>query len=106
MELDAEGKATLILKLPETLPGPPNYDYSFVLRLFGRDPDGNFGLVLEELPGREERGRGARSDVLRVRERGTSRAPFDPRRAPVREAVREDEGLDRLDAHTATSCRP
>ena len=40
--LDAQGKATLTLKLPETLPGPPNYDYSFVLRLFGKDPDGNF----------------------------------------------------------------
>ncbi|HSB64588.1 MAG TPA: MG2 domain-containing protein, partial [Thermoanaerobaculia bacterium] len=38
--LDAGGKATVILQLPETLPGPPNYDYSFVLRLFGRDPDG------------------------------------------------------------------
>ena len=39
--LDAEGKATLTLKLPGTLPGPPNYDYSFVLRIFGKDPDGN-----------------------------------------------------------------
>ncbi|MFI5181595.1 MAG: alpha-2-macroglobulin family protein [Thermoanaerobaculia bacterium] len=41
IELDASGKATLTLKLPETLPGPPNYDYSFVLRLYGEDPDGN-----------------------------------------------------------------
>jgi alpha-2-macroglobulin len=41
MELDAQGHANLALKLPETLPGPPNYDYSFVLRLYGRDPDGN-----------------------------------------------------------------
>ncbi len=41
VELDAHGKANVVLRLPETLPGPPNYDYSFVLRLFGRDPDGN-----------------------------------------------------------------
>src|SRR5215831_4294060 len=41
LELDSEGKANLVLQLPETLPGPPNYDYSFVLRLFGQDPDGN-----------------------------------------------------------------
>ena len=41
VELDSQGRATFALKLPETLPGPPNYDYSFVLRLFGRDPDGN-----------------------------------------------------------------
>ncbi len=41
VEMDGEGKARLQLKLPETLPGPPNYDYSFVLRLFGQDPDGN-----------------------------------------------------------------
>jgi alpha-2-macroglobulin len=41
VELDAEGKATITLTLPGKLPGPPNYDYSFVLRLFGKDPDGN-----------------------------------------------------------------
>jgi uncharacterized protein YfaS (alpha-2-macroglobulin family) len=41
LALDAQGKATLTLKLPDVLPGPPNYDYSFVLRLFGKDPDGN-----------------------------------------------------------------
>ncbi len=41
VELDAQGKASIELALPETLPGPPNYDYTFVLRLFGQDPDGN-----------------------------------------------------------------
>jgi hypothetical protein len=41
VELDTQGKATLKLTLPATLPGPPNYDYTFVLRLTGTDPDGN-----------------------------------------------------------------
>ncbi len=39
--LDADGNARFELKLPDKLPGPPNYDYSFVLKVFGRDPDGN-----------------------------------------------------------------
>ncbi len=37
---DAKGRSTLVLKLPEMLPGPPNFDYKFVLRLFAKDPDG------------------------------------------------------------------
>lgn len=54
---DAEGRATLALRLPEKLPGPPNYDYSFVLRLFGRDPDGNVASFSKSFPD-------ARSEVV------------------------------------------
>jgi uncharacterized protein YfaS (alpha-2-macroglobulin family) len=57
VELDAEGKATFTLKLPETLPGPPNFDYSFVLRLFGKDPDGNVASFSKSFPD-------ARSEVV------------------------------------------
>lgn len=38
---DAQGRSTLTLTLPEKLPGPPNFDYNFVLRLYALDPDGN-----------------------------------------------------------------
>jgi uncharacterized protein YfaS (alpha-2-macroglobulin family) len=55
--LDAQGKATITLTLPEKLPGPPNYDYSFVLRLFGKDPDGNVASFSKSFPD-------ARSEVV------------------------------------------
>lgn len=55
--LDAQGKATITLKLPEKLPGPPNHDYAFVLRLFGKDPDGNVASFSKSFPD-------ARSEVV------------------------------------------
>ena len=57
VELDAQGRATITLTLPEKLPGPPNYDYSFVLRLFGKDPDGNVASFSKTFPD-------ARSEVV------------------------------------------
>ncbi len=54
---DAQGRATVALKLPDRLPGPPNYDYSFVLRLFGKDPDGNVASFSKSFPD-------ARSEVV------------------------------------------
>ncbi len=41
LKFDATGRAVVSLDLPAALPGPRNFDYKFVLRLFAKDPDGN-----------------------------------------------------------------
>jgi len=40
LSFDAAGRSTLELTLPATLPGPPNFDYKLLLKLFAKDPDG------------------------------------------------------------------
>lgn len=40
LAFDAAGRATLEMKLPAELPGPPNFDYRLLLKVFARDPDG------------------------------------------------------------------
>ena len=50
LEFDADGKSALVLNLPQQLPGPPNYDYKFLLRLFAQDPDGNSASLSKSFP--------------------------------------------------------
>ncbi|HYB22368.1 MAG TPA: MG2 domain-containing protein, partial [Solirubrobacteraceae bacterium] len=50
LEFDADGKSALVLDLPQQLPGPPNYDYKFLLKLFAQDPDGNSASLSKSFP--------------------------------------------------------
>ncbi|MFI5142819.1 MAG: alpha-2-macroglobulin family protein [Thermoanaerobaculales bacterium] len=50
LEFDADGKSALTLDLPQQLPGPPNYDYKFLLKLFAQDPDGNTAGFSKSFP--------------------------------------------------------
>ena len=50
LEFDEEGRARFTMDLPQVLPGPPNYDYSFVLKLFASDTDGNSANLSRTFP--------------------------------------------------------
>ncbi len=50
LEFDEEGKSHFTLDLPTVLPGPPNYDYKFVLKLFASDTDGNSANLSKSFP--------------------------------------------------------
>jgi len=81
IEFDAKGNSTLSLDLPPNLPGPPNYDYQFLLKLFARDPDGNSAAFSKTFLD-------VRSEVVAlVRMSSVYAGPNDPARLFVR-AVR------------------
>ncbi len=45
ISLDDKGWTEISVKIPKELPGPPNYDYKFLLKVTAVDADGNFALA-------------------------------------------------------------
>lgn len=100
LAFDEAGQSTLELSLPETLPGPPNFDYKLLLKLFARDPDGNVAGLSRSFADR-------RSEVVAlVRASGVYASPSRPATLSIRAVLPSGKPYGKTSGEAALTLTP